>query len=123
MNFDEILFSPEHIWVKKDKDSVLLGLSDYAQKKLKAIMFVNLPEEGDVLEIGEKFGDVESIKTVSDLISPISGKVIEINESAVDEPDMINEAPYESWLIRVSADELSDRLMDCKAYEEYKEKA
>ena len=123
MNFDEILFSPEHIWVKKDKDSVLLGLSDYAQKKLKAIMFVNLPEEGDVLEIGEKFGDVESIKTVSDLISPISGKVIEINESAVDEPDMINEAPYESWLIRVSADELSDRLMDCEAYEEYKEKA
>lgn len=122
MKLDEFLFSSDHIWVKKDANDVLLGLSDHAQKKLKVIMFVNLPDEGFELKIGEKFGDVESVKTVSDLVSPVSGRVIGINQSIVDEPDAINESPYESWLLRVSADALSDSLMNHEMYEECKER-
>lgn len=121
MERDELLFSSKHIWVKKDGQDVLLGLSDYALKKLKIVLFVNLPEKGDELRIGEKFGDVESVKTVSDLVSPVSGRVVETNQSVIDEPDAINESPYDSWLLRVSADALSDSLMDSRTYEERKE--
>lgn len=121
MERDELLFSSKHIWVKKDGQDVLLGLSDYALKKLKIVLFVNLPEKGDELRIGEKFGDVESVKTVSDLVSPVSGRVVETNQSVIDEPDAINESPYDSWLLRVSADALSDSLMDSQTYEERKE--
>lgn len=121
MMTDGLLFSSRHIWVKKDGKDVLLGLSDHAQKKLKVILFINLPEEGAELRIDEKFGDVESVKTVSDLVSPVSGRVIEMNQSIVDEPDAVNESPYDSWLLRVSAEALSDNLMDHETYERCKE--
>ena len=111
------MFSSDHIWIKKDGNDVFLGLSAYAVKRLKAIMFISLPEPGEALKIGEKFGDVESVKTVSDLISPVSGEVLEVNESVIDDPETIMEAPYESWLVRAGNVSFADGLMDREHYE------
>ena len=123
------LFSKEHVWVFTQGDTattvaatttentaVKLGITDYAQKKLKSVMFLNLPDIGDEITIGEKFGDIESIKTVSDLISPVAGKVTAINEELVDDPSVINTSPYESWFIEIEATQLSDDLMNEDAY-------
>ena len=124
-NMDVLLFSRNHIWVmpQEDQGTVCIGLTDYAQGKLGAIMFLNLPDTGTKLEREEVFGDVESIKTVTDLFSPIAGEVLEINESLLDAPEQINSAPYESWLVRLKlTDEggsLKDVLMDREAYERY----
>lgn len=124
-NMDVLLFSRNHIWVmpQEDQGIVCIGLTDYAQEKLGAIMFLNLPDAGTKLERGEVFGDVESIKTVTDLFSPIAGEVLEINESLLDAPEQINSTPYESWFVRLKltdeGDSLQDVLMDREAYERY----
>lgn len=110
------LFSKNHIWVLPIGDTVRLGVSDHAQKKLGNIMFLNLLDVGEKVLIGQRFGDVESIKTVSDLISPVDGKVIAVNEGLIDEPESINEAPYESWFIEVKVRSLEEGLMDENAY-------
>lgn len=128
------LFSKDHIWVLfqengesesiKSADRVgeqknrtaTLGITDYAQKKLKSIMFLNLPDVDDELTISEKFGDVESIKTVSDLIAPLAGKVSKINEELVDDPSSINTAPYDCWLVEVEVTQLADDLLDEESY-------
>lgn len=110
------LFSKSHIWVLQIGDTVRLGVSDHAQKKLGNIMFLNLPDAGEEVLIGQRFGDIESIKTVSDLISPVDGKVIAVNEELIDEPESINEAPYESWFIEVKVRSLEEGLMDENAY-------
>jgi glycine cleavage system H protein len=98
---------------------VLVGLTDYAQEALGDLVFVNLPEEGDSVTAGEAFADVESVKAVSDVFSPVSGEVVEINEALLDEPASINEAPYDSWFVRVG--NVSDKveLMDAAVYEAY----
>lgn len=110
------LFSKSHIWVLQIGATVRLGVSDHAQKKLGNIMFLNLPDAGEEVLIGQRFGDIESIKTVSDLISPVDGKVIAVNEELIDEPESINEAPYESWFIEVKVRSLEEGLMDENAY-------
>lgn len=110
------LFSKNHVWVEKKDNTARIGISDYAQKKLGNIMFLNLPDVGDILKINQCFGDIESIKTVSDLLSPIDGEVVCVNESLVDEPDMINENPYECWFVEVKVNELSSELMDEERY-------
>ncbi len=115
----DILFSKDHVWLKDDGETVSLGISDYAQEKLGSVMFLNLPEIGDSVTKGVKFGDVESIKTVSDLISPVSGEVADINEGLMDEPDAINESPYDSWLIKIRKTDVSDALLQEQEYEEY----
>lgn len=112
---DNIMFSKKHIWVKKVGEEAIIGLTEYAQSKLGSIMFVNLPEPGDELVIGTKFGDAESIKTVSDLISPVSGNVVEINEEVVDDPSLINEDTYSSWLVKV-ANVIYDDLLTEEEY-------
>lgn len=121
MNIPEnLLYTKSHEWVKfLDDETALIGLSDYAQDALGDLVFVNLPEEGDVLEAGETFADVESVKAVSDIYSPVSGTVAEVNEALLDSPESINESPYEAWFVK--AGEISDReaLMDAGAYEEY----
>ncbi len=114
-----ILFSKDHVWLRDDGEIVSLGISDYAQEKLGNVMFLNLPEIGDTVSKGAKFGDVESIKTVSDLISPVTGEVIDVNESLIDEPGAINESPYDSWFIRVKKTDVTDSLLQEKEYEEY----
>ena len=112
----ERLFSKEHVWILVNDDTATIGITDYAQEKLGNIMFLNLPDEGASIRSGERFGDIESIKTVSDLISPADGEVLKVNEDLVDEPDAVNEDPYESWFLEVKVAALSDDLMDEETY-------
>lgn len=114
----ERLFSKKHLWVLQDGDIAIIGITDFLQEKLGDIMFLNLPEKGKKLAVGETFGDIESKKTVMDLETPISGEVIEVNESLEDEPDVINDAPFESWLIKVRVEAVSEELMAKKDYQE-----
>jgi len=114
-----MLFSDKHIWLVHDNETARLGISDYAQIQLGGIMFLNLPDIGDNIIIGERFGDIESLKTISDLIAPISGVVTAINESLIDELDMINAKPYNSWFVEISVSEVSDKLMNENEYKEF----
>ena len=102
MNYPTNLkYSKSHEWVKETGNGLFeIGLSDFAQKELGDIVYVNLPRVGDQLTAGASLGEVESVKAVSDIISPVTGTVQEVNEAVVSAPDSINTAPYESWLIR-----------------------
>ena len=95
----ELKYSKSHEWVHYDGDDVVIGITDYAQDSLGDLVFVNLPEVEDELTAGEALGDVESVKAVSDIISPVSGKVTEINEELLDSPEKINEDPYGAWFV------------------------
>lgn len=120
MDISSFKFSKEHIWVLPEMGGyVKIGISDYAQKKLKAIVFVNLPNLGKELALGMPFGDIESIKTVEELISPITGEVVEVHEDLLDEPERIHAAPYESWLVKARCVEYAQGMMDASAYAEY----
>lgn len=111
------LFSKKHIWIQQEGEMARMGISGYAQERLGSIMFVNLPDAGQMVQIGQKFGDVESIKTVSDLISPAEGKVMAVNEDVIDEPDRLNQDPYENWLITIKVDKVQGELMTEGEYE------
>ncbi len=113
-------YMKSHEWVKFEEDgTALIGVSDYAQSELGDLVFVNLPGEGDTVEAGETFADVESVKAVSDIYSPISGTVEAINEALLDSPQTINEAPYEAWFCKVSGISGEADLMDAAAYEAF----
>ena len=99
---DELRYSEDHEWVLVGGDVAVVGITDYAQSELGDLVFVNLPEEGDEVTAGETFADVESVKAVSDVLSPVDGTVAEINEELLDSPEKINEAPYDAWFIKVS---------------------
>lgn len=117
----ELLYSKKHIWIKGGGTTdVLLGITDYAQEKLGTILFLALPDIGEKLNIGERFGDIESVKTVTDLISPVDGVVVEVNEKLLDEPEEINENPHQSWLIKVEVENKQNDLMDWEDYDAYK---
>ncbi|WP_096190088.1 glycine cleavage system protein GcvH [Evansella halocellulosilytica] len=114
-------YSEEHEWVKVEGDKIRIGITDFAQSELGDIVFVELPEVGDEIEADEPFGSVESVKTVSELYAPISGKVVEINEELEDSPEFVNESPYEkAWMIIVKPSDASevDNLMTAEKYEE-----
>ena len=121
MNFPEDLkYAKSHEWVKTLEDgTVLVGVSDYSQDALGDLVFVNLPEAGDEVTEGEPFADVESVKAVSDVYSPVSGTVAEINEALLDAPESINEAPYEAWFMKVENVTGTAQLMSAAEYEEY----
>ncbi|WP_099159983.1 glycine cleavage system protein GcvH [Virgibacillus ndiopensis] len=117
----DLLYSEEHEWVKKEGDKVRIGITDFAQSELGDIVFVELPEVGDEIESDEPFGSVESVKTVSELYAPISGKVVEVNEELEDSPEFVNESPYENaWMIVVEPSNESefDELLSAEKYEE-----
>ncbi len=119
---EELRYSRSHEWVKKLEDgTVLIGLTDYAQDALGDLVFVNLPEEGDEVTAGEAFADVESVKAVSDVFSPVTGTVAEVNEALLDAPEMMNDDPYEAWLIRVENVTEEEELLDADAYIEFYE--
>ncbi|GGP15812.1 glycine cleavage system protein GcvH [Oceanobacillus neutriphilus] len=118
---EELYYSSEHEWVKVEGDFVRIGVTDFAQSELGDIVFCELPETGDDVQTGEKFGSIESIKTVSELYSPINGKVVEVNEELDDSPEFVNESPYEkAWMIVVEPANMSelDELMTAEQYEE-----
>ena len=95
----ELKYTKSHEWVKEEDGVITVGLTDYAQSALGDIVFINLPEEGDDVTAGQAFSDVESVKAVSDVFSPVTGKVAAINEELLDNPALVNEDPYEAWLI------------------------
>ena len=120
MNFpSELKYSKSHEWVKMEGDVAVIGITDFAQDALGDLVFVNLPEVGDAVTAEEAFGDVESVKAVSDINSPISGTVCEINEDVLDAPESMNEDPYGAWLIKVNEITDDGDLMDAEEYEEF----
>ena len=118
---EELKYSKSHEWVKEEGEEVVIGLTDYAQSELGDLVFVNLPEEGDEVTVGEPFADVESVKAVSDVYSPVSGVISEINEELLDTPEVINEAPYDAWFVRVKEITDTEELLDAAAYQAYVE--
>ncbi|MBO7698129.1 MAG: glycine cleavage system protein GcvH [Erysipelotrichaceae bacterium] len=117
-NPEELKYTKTHEWVKEEDGLCVVGLTDFAQDALGDIVFVNLPSVGDEVKAGEMFADVESVKAVSDVFSPVSGVVAEVNEAIVDDPSLVNNDCYGSWLIKVKDVTGSDELLDAKAYEE-----
>ncbi len=120
----ELRYSKEHEWVKDEDGKVRIGITEFAQDELGDIVFVELPEVGDEVELDETFGSVESVKTVSELYSPVSGKVVEVNEELEDSPELVNESPYEkAWMVVVEPADASqlDDLMDADAYKQMTE--
>lgn len=117
---NELRYSKEHEWVKVEGEKVRIGITDFAQSELGDIVFVELPEVGDEISLDQPFGSVESVKTVSELYAPVSGKVVEINEELNDSPEFVNESPYEkAWMITVELSDNSEveNLMTAEQYE------
>ena len=120
MNYPtELKYSKSHEWVKTEDGIAVVGISDFAQDALGDVVFINLPEVGDAVTAGESFGDVESVKAVSDLISPVTGKVCEVNEELADSPENLNSDPYGAWIIKVEAVTEEEELLDAAAYETF----
>lgn len=119
-NIDTLLkYSKTHEWVKDEDGIFTIGLSDFAQEELGDIVFINLPMEGDEVVAGEAFADVESVKAVSDVYSPVTGVVEAINEELMDNPALVNEAPYDAWFVKVSEVTDTEDLLDADAYAEF----
>ena len=118
MNYPTHLqYSKSHEWIHTEDGVAVIGISDFAQHALGDVVFVNLPGEGDEVTAGEAFGDVESVKAVSDLVSPVSGTVCAVNEELLDNPALVNEDPYGAWLIQVEQMTDEEELLDAAAYE------
>lgn len=118
----ELYYSKDHIWVKVEDNRVRIGITDYAQTTLGEIVFLDLPEEGNSLTINNSFGDVESIKTTSELIAPFNGQILKVNTELEDSPEYVNESPYDQgWMLEVQMDNVDDiqHLMRAKEYEDY----
>lgn len=113
-------FSKDHEWVKSEDNVKVIGITDFAQSELGDIVFVELPEVDDEITTGSPFGSVESVKTVSELYAPISGKVVEVNSELEDSPELVNESAMDqAWMIKVEADDSElDDLMDQAQYDE-----
>lgn len=112
-------YAESHEWVKVEGDIAVIGISDFAQHSMGDLSYVDMPSVGDEVVAGEEFGAVESVKAASDLISPVSGTVIEVNEALEDEPELLNEDPYANWIIKVQMSKPGevDSLLDAAAYE------
>ncbi|MGR3765633.1 glycine cleavage system protein GcvH [Rossellomorea sp. NS-SX7] len=117
----DLRYSEEHEWVKTEGEKVRIGITAFAQSELGDIVFVELPEVGDEVTADEPFGSVESVKTVSELYAPVTGKVVEVNDELADSPEFVNESPYEkAWMIVVEPTDAGevDKLMTAEQYEE-----
>ena len=116
-----LYYSESHEYVRVEGEYGYVGITDYAQNALGNVVYVDMPDVDDEVEAGEEFGAVESVKAASDLISPVSGTVVEVNEALDDQPELINQDAYENWIIKVEMSDKTelDNLMDAKAYEEF----
>ena len=114
---NELKYSKSHEWLKTEDGVAVIGISDYAQDALGDVVFINLPGEGDTTTAGEAFGDVESVKAVSDLVSPVSGTIVAVNEDLADAPETLNSDPYGAWIIKVENVTDTEELLDAAAYE------
>jgi len=116
---DGIKYAKDHEWAKQEGDKIIIGISDYAQSQLGEVVFVEMPGIGTEFEKGDEFGTVESTKAVSELYMPVGGRVIAVNESLADEPELVNKSPYDQgWIIKVEPKDLEElnQLMDKDAY-------
>lgn len=116
-----LYYSKDHEWVKVEGEKSYIGITDYAQNALGEIVYVEMPEVDDEIDAGDVFGVIESVKAASDSFLPVSGKVLEVNEELEDSPELLNEKPYESWILVVEMTDKSelDNLMNDKEYEEF----
>ena len=116
-----LYYSESHEFIRVEGDFGFVGITDYAQHALGNVVYVDMPDVDDEVEAGEEFGAVESVKAASDLISPVSGTVVEVNEALDDEPELLNKDAFENWIIKVQLSNKSelDNLMDAKAYEAF----
>ena len=119
-----LYYSESHEYVRVEGDFGFIGITDYAQNALGNVVYVDMPDADDEVEAGEEFGAVESVKAASDLYSPVSGTVVEVNEALEDQPELINQDAFENWIIKVELSDKSelDNLMDAAAYEKFCEK-
>ena len=116
-----LYYSESHEYLKVVGDEAYIGITDYAQNALGNVVYVDLPEVDDEVEAGEEFGAVESVKAASDIIAPVSGTIVEVNEALDDQPELLNQDAYENWIIKVQLSDKAelDKLMDAKAYEQF----
>ena len=118
---DGLFYAESHEYVKIEGEYGYVGITDYAQHELGNVVYVDMPEVDDEVTAGEDFGAVESVKAASDLISPVSGVVVEVNEALNDSPELVNADPYENWIIKVQLSDASEteKLMDAAAYKAF----
>lgn len=116
-----LYYSDDHEWVRLEGDEAYLGITDYAQEQLGDIVYVELPEVDDEIEEEEMFSAVESVKAASDIYMPVDGKIVEVNEELLDNPELINEDAFENWIVKVKLSDKSqlDELMSSEEYEEF----
>ena len=118
MNFPaELKYSQSHEWIREEDGVTVIGISDFAQDALGDVVFINLPQEGDETTAGESFGDVESVKAVSELICPVTGTVCAVNEELLDAPELLNQDPYAAWIIKVDNITDTEELLEADEYE------
>jgi glycine cleavage system H protein len=118
----EYLYSREHEWVRVDGDVAVVGITEFAQEELGEVVFVELPEVGQVFNTGDELGTIESVKAVAEVYTPVAGEVVEVNDAVVDDPELLNDDPHtEGWLVKVRFSSASDlkELMSAEKYEEY----
>jgi glycine cleavage system H protein len=118
----DLLYTDDDEWLRRDGDEAVVGITDYAQDALSDIVFVELPNSGDSFEQGATFGTVESVKAASDLLMPVGGEIVAVNESLADTPELLNSDPFgDAWLVRIKISDESQlaKLMDATAYEAY----
>jgi len=119
---EDLRYTTEHEWVRVEDDIAVLGVTDFAQKELGEVVFVELPQVGHVYDAGDEIGTIESVKAVAEVFTPIAGEIVEVNEALADDPELINEDPHvDGWLVKVrySASSDLDSLMDAEAYGEF----
>lgn len=116
-----LYYAESHEYVKVEGEYGYVGITDYAQHELGSVVYVDMPDEGDEVTAGEDFGAVESVKAASDLISPVSGEVVEVNEALAESPELVNSDPYANWIIKVKLSDPSEveSLMDAAAYKSH----
>lgn len=120
MNYPtELKYSKSHEWMKIEDGVAVVGISDFAQDALGDVVFIELPQVGDEVVAGERFGDVESVKAVSELISPVSGTICEVNDGLEATPEELNADPYGAWIIKVEAVTAEEELLEAEAYEAF----
>ncbi len=115
-----LYYTNTHEWVRVEEEFVFIGITDYAQASLGEIVFVELPEEEDQVEAGEEFSAIESVKAASDVLSPVTGIIVLINDDLEDSPELINEDPYENWIVKVELEDKTElnKLLNAKEYKE-----
>ena len=119
---DDLKYARSHEWIRAEGDSVVVGISHYAQDQLGEVVYVELPEVGAVFNVGDELGTLESVKAVSEFLAPVAGEVLEVNTRLEDEPNLVNDDSYgDGWLVKISGSTESEELLDAAGYEEFLE--